>query len=198
MQGEPQLVPAAHFPPGHCFFCAGVEGPLIDTMVDLVGDGRIYVCVRTCLPLYARLAGWAAPEMVDGLAAALRASEGLTEALQGELERERASKVVSVSDMLRLIERRDAAAIEGETDARRQLSGELRRATEAAALVGESVPTFKAEPPRPSTPSPPDNRCVAIKTNGERCKAGRLPGSQLCLFHVKQLERTGELERVGA
>src|SRR2546421_383469 len=40
---EAQLVPAPVFPPGTCFGCGGNEGPMVDTMVDVVGEGRIYV-----------------------------------------------------------------------------------------------------------------------------------------------------------
>lgn len=53
----PQLVEVASLQPGQCFTCGGIAGPLVDTMVDLPIDGRVYICVATCLVPMAALAG---------------------------------------------------------------------------------------------------------------------------------------------
>jgi hypothetical protein len=48
---EPTLVPAAIFSPGSCMICGGNYGAMIDTCVDIPGDGRMYICTHVCLPL---------------------------------------------------------------------------------------------------------------------------------------------------
>jgi hypothetical protein len=48
---EPTLVPSAIFSPGCCMVCGGSYGPMIDTRVDIPGDGRMYICTHVCFPL---------------------------------------------------------------------------------------------------------------------------------------------------
>jgi hypothetical protein len=48
---EPALVPSPIFAPGHCMICGGNYGPMIDTRVDIPGDGRMYICTHVCLPM---------------------------------------------------------------------------------------------------------------------------------------------------
>lgn len=48
---EPTLVPSAIFSPGGCMICGGSYGAMIDTRVDIPGDGRMYICTHVCLPL---------------------------------------------------------------------------------------------------------------------------------------------------
>lgn len=59
---EITLLPGALFAPGHCMICGGSEGPMIDTCVDIPGDGRMYICVRLCAPLIASLVGGHQPK----------------------------------------------------------------------------------------------------------------------------------------
>jgi hypothetical protein len=49
------LVPAPIFAPGCCFICGGNYGPMIDTRVDIPGDGRMYICTHVCFPEMIRL-----------------------------------------------------------------------------------------------------------------------------------------------
>lgn len=53
---DPVLVEVASLPPGFCFGCGSIEGPLVDTMVDTF-DGRVYLCVSKCVTTFAGLAG---------------------------------------------------------------------------------------------------------------------------------------------
>ena len=46
---ELTIVPGPVFAPGCCMVCGGNQGPMLDTGVDIPGDGRMYLCVRTCL-----------------------------------------------------------------------------------------------------------------------------------------------------
>ena len=54
---RPSLVPSAIFAPGTCMICGGNEGQMVDTGVDIPGDGRMYLCVRYCAPFIASLLG---------------------------------------------------------------------------------------------------------------------------------------------
>jgi hypothetical protein len=58
----PSLVPGAIFAPGNCMICGGNEGQMVDTGVDIPGDGRMYICVRWCAPRIAGLLDERAPE----------------------------------------------------------------------------------------------------------------------------------------
>ena len=51
-----RIVDYAAFAPGTCMVCGTHEGPFLDTGVDIVGDGRMYLCVRTCLRIAAEKA----------------------------------------------------------------------------------------------------------------------------------------------
>ena len=51
------IVPGPVFAPGCCMVCGGNQGPMLDTGVDIPGDGRMYLCVRTCLRIAADKAG---------------------------------------------------------------------------------------------------------------------------------------------
>lgn len=53
----PQLVEVATLSPGQCFTCGTVQGPFVDTMVDLPIDGRVYLCRGTCVTPMAELFG---------------------------------------------------------------------------------------------------------------------------------------------
>jgi hypothetical protein len=53
---DPVLVEVASLPPGFCFGCGSIDGPLVDTMVDTF-DGRVYLCVSKCVATFAGLAG---------------------------------------------------------------------------------------------------------------------------------------------
>lgn len=57
----PQLVQHPELAPCACFTCGTIGGPMIDTMVDHF-DGRVYICVETCLAPMAALIGYAAEQ----------------------------------------------------------------------------------------------------------------------------------------
>lgn len=97
---EPGLVEAAEFSPGHCFVCGGNEGPFIDTRVDVLGDGRFYLCVKTCLAMSGRLAGYLPPEDADKLTTRLAVAAEREAELEQELAFERDHKTVSISELL--------------------------------------------------------------------------------------------------
>jgi hypothetical protein len=59
---ELRVIPAPIFAPGYCMVCGGIEGPVLDTGVDIPGDGRMYLCVRTCLRIAAAQAGFITPQ----------------------------------------------------------------------------------------------------------------------------------------
>jgi hypothetical protein len=42
--------------------CGGNEGAMVDTGVDIPGDGRMYICTRWCAPRIADLIGERASE----------------------------------------------------------------------------------------------------------------------------------------
>jgi len=48
---EPALVPSPIFAPGCCMICGGSYGAMIDTRVDIPGDGRMYICTHVCFPM---------------------------------------------------------------------------------------------------------------------------------------------------
>lgn len=100
------LVERPVFDPGRCFVCGTVEGRFLDTMVDLVGDGRIYLCERVCLPQIGRLFGWLDAEEAATLRLALALERERADALAAELEREREHKLLSVQDALKLADLR--------------------------------------------------------------------------------------------
>jgi hypothetical protein len=64
---EPDLVPSAIFAPGHCMVCGGNYGPMIDTRVDIPGDGRMYICTHVCLPMIIRRVHEQIPELIAGI-----------------------------------------------------------------------------------------------------------------------------------
>lgn len=100
---EPVLVEGPYFTPGHCMICGGNQGKMIDTCVDIPGDGRMYLCLKTCVPLIAKACRWLTPEQGDALLERLgEATTEMTEA-KAELERERENRVVSLDDALRMI-----------------------------------------------------------------------------------------------
>lgn len=105
---DAQLIDQPVFDPGKCFNCGTNEGPVIDTMIDIVGDGRIYICTRTCLPQWARIAGYLSPEAADDAATRLADAQEQITALTAEVEFERDHKIVSVTDMVKLVEERTA------------------------------------------------------------------------------------------
>lgn len=107
---EPGLVEAAHLSPGQCFICGGNEGPMVDTRVDIAGDGRFYICTRLCLPMIGRCAGYLDPQTAGQIAEASEAVVARVAELEAELEREKASKVVSLDDALAIFEKRLAVA----------------------------------------------------------------------------------------
>ena len=49
------LVPGPIFAPGSCMICGGSYGEMIDTRVDIPGDGRMYICTHVCFPQMLRL-----------------------------------------------------------------------------------------------------------------------------------------------
>lgn len=59
---SPRMVSGPVLSPGKCFICGGGEGAMLDTMVDIVGDGRFYICERICLPQVAAAAGYVSPD----------------------------------------------------------------------------------------------------------------------------------------
>lgn len=79
---EPVLVEAPTLQPGRCFCCGTVAGPMVDTMVETF-DGRVYVCVATCLTPMARLAGLGP---IAELEQKLADGQVVTEALQAKLD----------------------------------------------------------------------------------------------------------------
>lgn len=60
---EPMLVDVASIPPGVCFTCGSINGPMVDTMCDVPGRGRLYVCLANCLTPWAHLAGLEQPDV---------------------------------------------------------------------------------------------------------------------------------------
>ena len=108
---EPTLAEGAIFSPGHCHICGRAEGTMIDTMVDVPGDGRTYICTMTCLPLIANLAGFLSPEQADDLAGRVAEAVTTIAQLEEELAFERANKLMTVSDALKLAERSSSTPV---------------------------------------------------------------------------------------
>lgn len=57
---EFKRVPNPVFPPRSCALCNSFEGPMVDTELDVVGHGRLYICLATerragCVAQFARL-----------------------------------------------------------------------------------------------------------------------------------------------
>jgi len=99
---EPRLVEGAMFSPGHCHICGGSQGAMVDTGVDVPGDGRTYICLKVCVPLIARACRWLTPEQGDQLLERLGQATAEANELRDALERERDNRVVSLEDVLRL------------------------------------------------------------------------------------------------
>ena len=97
---EPLLVPQPVHTPGVCFLCRSPEGPLVDTTLVLQpGNRRLYFCVRTCVALFARLAGWTSPEDTDLMLCRIAdAGERIGE-LEQQLADANASRVVPLADV---------------------------------------------------------------------------------------------------
>lgn len=91
--------------PGTCFFCRSHEGPVVDTQAEVPGEGRVYICTRICLPLFAGTAGYATPETRERLEERLADADLRISALENDLAWERNHKVVAVSDILKLADR---------------------------------------------------------------------------------------------
>jgi hypothetical protein len=105
---EPMIVEGPVFSPGHCHVCGRSGGPMVDTGVDVVGDGRTYICVEMCLPLMAGKAGYLTPAQADRAAKALAEAVETINQLEKDLEYEREHKLLTVSDALALADRRSA------------------------------------------------------------------------------------------
>lgn len=106
---SPRMVAGPVLPPGKCFICGGAEGAMVDTMVDIVGDGRFYICERICLPLIAAAAGWGDPQFKVDVESEKDALRQENEYLRVELEAERQDKVVKVSDLADYLKRQQKA-----------------------------------------------------------------------------------------
>jgi hypothetical protein len=103
---EPTIVNGPMFSPGFCHVCGRVEGKMVDTGVDVPGDGRTYICVDLCLPLMANRAGFLTPEQANRLGAEVGTLNAQVAELREELEFERDHKLLTVSDALALADRR--------------------------------------------------------------------------------------------
>lgn len=96
---EPGIADRAVFHPGKCFVCGGIEGRMIDTRVDIVGDGRIYFCERTCMPMFGRLLGYATPVQVAELEAEAMQRDAEIADLKVALAEEKDRKTISLSEL---------------------------------------------------------------------------------------------------
>lgn len=111
---EPRMVEAAIRPPGHCFICGGIEGRMVDTMVDVVGDGRFYICERICLPLIARAAGYATPAEVADWYGRIQELNGKADELGRLLEEAEDAKVVPLSEVVAALRKSQAKTAKAE------------------------------------------------------------------------------------
>ena len=59
---EPILVEGAIWPPGNCCMCTRNVGEMVDLGVMIPGVGRLYVCVRYCIP---KIVGLTAGQLVE-------------------------------------------------------------------------------------------------------------------------------------
>lgn len=85
---DPELVDTAVLLPGNCYTCRTITGPFIDTRVEIPGDGRVYICVHTCLPTWARLAGFYPPEDANKAVALITQLQGENDGLRDRLRQE--------------------------------------------------------------------------------------------------------------
>lgn len=74
------IIPVASASPTECVRCHSVKGPFVDLQIEVLGYGHIYLCVGDdeqpgCLPQMARLAGYADPNVKDGLEHRLHLAE---------------------------------------------------------------------------------------------------------------------------
>ncbi len=74
---ELNIVQAPEASPTQCVRCSSVKGPFLDVGVEVLGYGRIYLCIGDdespgCLPQAARHAGWADPSLRAALEAKVR------------------------------------------------------------------------------------------------------------------------------
>jgi hypothetical protein len=100
--GEILIVDAAVLPPGMCHVCGRSQGAMVDTGVDVPGDGRTYLCVELCLTLAANQAGFLSPGQGEGLRDRLREASRSILNLEAELRWERENKLMTVSDALKM------------------------------------------------------------------------------------------------
>jgi hypothetical protein len=75
---------------------------MVDTFVDLVGDGRVYVCARICMPLFGRLLGYLPPEEAARLRVEAGLAAGRAERLQAQLDGIERLRIVSLDDLEKL------------------------------------------------------------------------------------------------
>lgn len=124
------LVPAPVFSPTRCTTCGAnrCEGGFVDLIIDDVpiggfdeagsprvsgalgvGFGHLYLCAD-CSATVASLIGWTSPGQRLELEGELAGYRVKTRDLEEELEAEREQKVVSIGDVLALVEKRKAKA----------------------------------------------------------------------------------------
>lgn len=93
---EFRKVERAKFSPTSCTFCGAHEGPFIDTQVDIVAHGHIYICATSehrsgCVRQLARLDNLADPEEVMQITSDLVEAQARVVELEGLLGKKKAS-----------------------------------------------------------------------------------------------------------
>jgi hypothetical protein len=97
-----QLVQEATASPTRCALCQSHEGPFIDTGVEFLGYGWVFICTSSekrsgCVRQMGRLDGMIDAEIVDEAMTQLDAMRARVEELEQELEE---SKVVPMSEVI--------------------------------------------------------------------------------------------------
>lgn len=82
----PLLVERPFLFPGRCAFCGRSNGEMVDTQLEDLGLGHVYVCTEVCLPAWAALIGL---EDVEELQATLTEREQRVGELEEELAESR-------------------------------------------------------------------------------------------------------------
>jgi hypothetical protein len=106
---EPQLVAEPVLFPSRCGICSRHRGAMIDTMIDDPGAGRLYVCVEVCLPFFANLAGYLAPDQAEELRERVAVAAETEVQLRADLEKANDKQLVSLADLERVIHGRKLA-----------------------------------------------------------------------------------------
>jgi hypothetical protein len=77
--------------------------------LDDPGAGRLYVCVEVCLPFFANLAGYLAPDQAEELRERVAVAAETEVQLRADLEKANDKQLVSLADLERVIHGRKLA-----------------------------------------------------------------------------------------